>query len=74
MVGVSNGCTVKRGDLENMKMQLVCVVLNRAGPVLGFGSGQRNAKFSVIQRHTQDHIPKSPLTPFLYVWTVIIPL
>ena len=48
-------------------MQLVCVVLNRAGPVLGSGSGQRNAKFSVIQRYTQDHILKGPLTPFLYV-------
>ena len=62
MVCVSNCCTVKRGDLENMKMQLVYVVLNRAGPVLGSGSGQRNAKFSVIQRHIQDHILKGPLT------------
>ena len=44
--------------------------MNRADPVLGSGTGQRDFKFSEVQRHAGDQILNCLL--FLYAWTVIM--
>lgn len=37
-----------KGDLKTTRMQLAGVALNRARPVLGSRTGQRNVRFSVV--------------------------
>ena len=50
LIGIQNGCIVVRGDLENIRVLLVGIVLSTAGGVLGSATVQRKLMFSVVQR------------------------
>ena len=50
LVGVRNGCIVTRGDLENIRLLLVGIVLSTAGGVLGSATVQGKLMFSVVLR------------------------
>lgn len=52
---------------KTIRLQLAGVVLNKAGPVLRSSTFQRKFRFSVVQRHVQDHILGGCQSPFLYV-------